>query len=120
MVVQEATCTFDRSAFASREARRFVQSTMFKWGWRTALEDVQLVVGALVNNAVRHTPSGQIELRVCVRLRGARLRIEVTDGDPANRTTVVVKLGADRGNGLRIVDAVATSRRSTPKSAQRS
>jgi anti-sigma regulatory factor (Ser/Thr protein kinase) len=117
-LMSQAGRQFDRSPFAPLEARRFVQSTMFKWGWRTALTDVQLVVAELINNAMLHTQTEQISLRL--RLRGSRLRIEVTDGDPGNLATVLIDLGSDYGNGLRIVDAVATSWDARPTAPRRS
>jgi anti-sigma regulatory factor (Ser/Thr protein kinase) len=115
--MSEAGRRFDRSAFAPLEARRFVRSTMFKWGRRTSLSDVELVVGELVNNAVIHTQSKQVLLRL--QLRRSRLRVEVTDGDPGNLATVLFDLDADHGYGLRIVDAVATSWGCTPDGASK-
>jgi anti-sigma regulatory factor (Ser/Thr protein kinase) len=110
--MSEASRRFEGSPLALLEARRFVRATMLQWGRRVSLKDVEVIVAELVNNAIDHTQSEQITLRL--QLRHSRLRIEVTDSDPDHLARMRFELGVDHGNGLRIVDAVATSWGCTP------
>ena len=80
-------------------------ATLFNWGRRTALPDVQVLASELVTNAVLHA-AGDIELRL--KLSDNHLRIEVTD--PVNDCLPVLHPRpprAEGGYGLHIVNAIA-------------
>jgi anti-sigma regulatory factor (Ser/Thr protein kinase) len=75
---------------------------------RTARDQIALVVSELVTNAVRHTGASDIPLRLQIRLRSGRARIEVRDGgagfDAPSTEPDPLQVG---GQGLMIVAALS-------------
>jgi anti-sigma regulatory factor (Ser/Thr protein kinase) len=97
----------DASSDAPGEARTFVMATLFNWGRRTAIPEVQVVASELVTNAVMHA-GGEIEMRL--QLHNDLLRIEVTDA--ARDSVPELQPGSPRETGrygLHIVEAFAQS-----------
>ncbi|WP_309052181.1 ATP-binding protein [Streptomyces sp.] len=96
-----------RTASVAR-ARRLAEERLILWGCGPEIRDtVALIVSELVTNAVVHTASGHV---VCELREGEEtLRIAVRDeGGPAGPR--IRDCGAEeRGRGLLIVDALATS-----------
>jgi hypothetical protein len=69
--------------------------------------DAELVATELITNAIEHG-RGAHAVRVTVDPSGT-VRVEVDDDDPAGLLTVGrSRLGEFRGNGLAVVDALAT------------
>lgn len=74
------------------------------------LDELVTVVSEIVGNAVTHTRSGGEGGRVTVTLMacGGAYRLEVADdGAGGARPYVEPETGAERGRGMRIVDALA-------------
>ncbi|GAA4693835.1 hypothetical protein GCM10023215_34190 [Pseudonocardia yuanmonensis] len=67
-------------------------------------DDALLVASELASNAVDHARTA---FRVTVILDGRSLRLEVTDGSPAEPRLQVLDVHALRGRGLQIVDTLA-------------
>ncbi|MFD9502738.1 ATP-binding protein [Streptomyces sp. NPDC060035] len=98
-----------------QRARVFVRDALEQWGLRSFADDVALVAGELVSNAVCHAlpPSGEFAVRSTAWLGLARqdstLVCAVNDPSP----TVPVLRNADdsleRGRGLRIINALSSS-----------
>ena len=90
---------------APRAARVFLSDACLDWGVAELYEDVALVAGELVTNAVLHAASTS-GLRIGLDHRG--LWLEVRDyrrgNGPRPRPRIV---GGDGGRGLHVVDAVA-------------
>jgi anti-sigma regulatory factor (Ser/Thr protein kinase) len=88
-------------------ARRLVRTRLGQLVATPTLEDVLLVVSELVTNAVRHG-RGNIELRIA--FDGERVRGDVGDeGGGFTRRARPRPAGAVGGNGLRIVEQLATT-----------
>lgn len=83
-------------------ARAFTRATLTGWGYRGSVDDVVLVVGELVTNAVVH--GGRTR---SVRLVGSsrRARIEVADDSP--ELPIFREPGLDGGWGLRLVERIS-------------
>ena len=86
-------------------ARRFVTSRAAAWP-ADLLDLVVLLASELVTNAVLHG-RGPVELRLSDD--GLRVRVEISDGDPAPLPTTGRRPSSDRpsGRGLLIVDDLA-------------
>ncbi|MFC6886511.1 MULTISPECIES: ATP-binding protein [Actinomadura] len=74
----ELDISFDAVSSASGEVRHKIQSTVTEWGFPRDVDDVSLVAGELVANAVQSAPGGEIRVRLA-RESGAVL-LEVWDG----------------------------------------
>jgi anti-sigma regulatory factor (Ser/Thr protein kinase) len=77
-------------------------------------EDLTLVLSELATNAIRHTRSGLDGGTFAVRLvvHPDRVRVEVRDNGPRGHRLPIRRdaaLNAERGRGLAIVDAFATT-----------
>ncbi|MFG1810820.1 ATP-binding protein [Streptomyces sp. NPDC049040] len=88
---------------ARREVARIVRE------WRVPLveeqlEDLQLLSGEVIANAIRHT---QAACSVKVRWTGVRVRVEVTDSSPVRPKPRSSSPDAEDGRGLVLVDALA-------------
>ncbi|QKW10149.1 SpoIIE family protein phosphatase [Streptomyces sp. NA04227] len=97
-------------------ARRAVREQLAAWGLSTLSESAELMVGELVANAVVHSPSGSLELRL---VRSGTLLCEVEDDDHTLPTLLNAGPADEFGRGLRVVSTLArqwgTSRTSTGK-----
>lgn len=103
-----ATLELPADLLAPAEARSVVRSLLEQWGYRHLVDDATLVVSELVANAVEHAEPTSVV--VANRGEGV-LRIEVRDqGDGgADPVAGVVPNTAERGRGLMIVSALASS-----------
>ncbi|MEU5170388.1 ATP-binding protein [Streptomyces mutomycini] len=98
-----------------RKARAFVRDALERWDLRSGADDVALVAGELMSNAVCHG------LRPTARQTGrwaARLGLACQEGtlvcavnDPSPDVPVMRRADEflERGRGLRIVDALSSS-----------
>ncbi|OXM61187.1 ATP-binding protein [Amycolatopsis vastitatis] len=92
------------SPLASGVARRFVGEVCAEWAVPGYVEDAQLVVTELVENAVRHTGSSP---RLRLELRRGVFSVAVSDDDP-RPAVLLERLGvAEPGLGLRLVAQTA-------------
>lgn len=101
-----ATLELPPDLLAPAEARAVVRDLLEQWGYRDLIDDATLVVSELVANAVEHAEPASVV--VANRGEGV-LRIEVRDqgdGDPVERPQ---SGSAERGRGLMIVSALASS-----------
>lgn len=89
-------------------ARRAVARIVQEWRvplTEERLEDLQLLSGEVIANAVCHT---QAACSVKVRWTGVRVRVEVTDSSPVRPKPRNSSPDAEDGRGLVLVDALAT------------
>jgi anti-sigma regulatory factor (Ser/Thr protein kinase) len=87
-------------------ARRFVRSTLGRWGLANEADHLELAVSELVTNALLH---GAGEIDVTVELHGDRVRLTVGDegfGPEPIRFREPSSTG-DGGWGLRLVDGLS-------------
>ncbi|MFC5906725.1 ATP-binding protein [Streptacidiphilus monticola] len=90
---------------SAQRSRRLVRSALESWGLGGQGEVVELLVGELVANAVRHAGGDDIGLRA---LRGqGRVRVEVRDLSRVLPCLIMGDVEDDNGRGLRIVDKLA-------------
>lgn len=90
------------------EARQRVVAVLGEWGAaQTVRDDAELVVSELFTNAVRHTDSEKVNCELT--LRGARLRVEVTDQGHGAGTPKEQPRSTEResGRGLLLVGALS-------------
>jgi len=87
-----------------RDARRFVCETLAEWE-AAPPQDAALMTTELVSNAMLHA-GGDVAVRV--RRDGARALVEVHDKSPERPQVQPVDPHRSGGNGLRIVDALAS------------
>jgi anti-sigma regulatory factor (Ser/Thr protein kinase) len=71
---------------------------------REVTETALLLVSELATNAIRH---GRPPVRLSLRLNAGRLRVEVSDGSPAEPRLVGSAAAQAGGRGLQIVQALA-------------
>ncbi|MFF0450847.1 SpoIIE family protein phosphatase [Streptomyces sp. NPDC004609] len=85
-------------------ARRLVAGQLRRWGLAAVGPTVELLVGEVVANAVRHAGGDRAELRL---VRSGTLLCEVSDDD--HTLPVLLDCGPDdeRGRGLRVVGSLA-------------
>ena len=97
-------------------ARAVVREQLHDWGLARLVNSAELMVSELVTNAVRHSHSRPVELRL---VRGDTLLCEVDDDDHDLPTLLNAGPGDDVGRGLRVVSTLArewgTSRTSAGK-----
>ncbi|WP_369274367.1 SpoIIE family protein phosphatase [Streptomyces sp. R11] len=98
-------------------ARAVVREQLYDWGLSRRLADsAELLVSELVTNAVRHSHSRPVELRL---VRGETLLCEVDDDDHDLPTLLNAGPDDETGRGLRVVSVLArewgTSRTSAGK-----
>lgn len=101
-----ATLELPADLLAPGEARAVVRELLEQWGYRDLVHDATLVVSELVANAVEHADAASV---VMVNRGEGGLRIEVRDqgaGIPAEQRGGGT---AERGRGLMIVSALASS-----------
>lgn len=80
-------------------------------GWRLGLsqdrlDDIRLLTSEVVTNALRHTSGA---CTVCVRWTGTKVRVEVTDRDPALPQPANGGLYEESGKGLTLVAALSVA-----------
>jgi hypothetical protein len=112
--VRLAVCDLRHDPFAARTARRFTTSTLDAWGLALLLDDVELVMGELVINALRHglreqsgtTPPRQ-PVRIVLALTHESLLCVVTDPSENRPAPRDVDFGAEGGRGLQVVEGLS-------------
>lgn len=88
-------------------ARRQVLSAVRGWGLRLSsdrLDDLRLLTSELVTNVIEHTHA---TCAVGVQWTGTRVRVEVTDPDPALPQVVEPTAENESGRGLTLVAALS-------------
>ncbi|BBC31713.1 Stage II sporulation protein E [Streptomyces graminofaciens] len=85
-------------------ARAAVREQVHSWGLGSLADTTELLVGELVTNAVRHTHSRRIELRL---VRGDTLLCEVDDDDHTLPSLLSTGPTDEFGRGLRVVSTLA-------------
>ncbi|MCD9140796.1 SpoIIE family protein phosphatase [Streptomyces albireticuli] len=85
-------------------ARRLVAERLRAWGLAEAVETATVLVSEIVTNAVRHTASRHLGLRL---VRTDTLLCEVTDEDHTLPALLGSDLGDEFGRGLRVVGGLA-------------
>lgn len=97
-------------------ARAVVREQLHDWGLSRLADSAELLVSELVTNAVRHSHSRPVELRL---VRGETLLCEVDDDDHDLPTLLNAGPDDETGRGLRVVSVLArewgTSRTSAGK-----
>ncbi|MHA4816530.1 ATP-binding protein [Streptomyces aculeolatus] len=95
---------FPRSDRSVGKARDFVAALV---GTDDRADDIRLCVSELATNALVHgTPRGR-EFRVYVTVEDGSVRVEVHDASGTRPYLCAPDDTADRGRGLRLVDALA-------------
>ncbi|MER6081452.1 SpoIIE family protein phosphatase [Streptomyces sp. NPDC001833] len=87
-----------------RRARAVVREQLHDWGLARLADPAELMVSELVTNAVRHSHSRPVLLRL---IRGETLLCEVDDDDHTLPTLLGTDPGAEAGRGLRVVATLA-------------
>ncbi|MGY5059714.1 ATP-binding SpoIIE family protein phosphatase [Streptomyces sp. 900105755] len=87
-----------------RRARAVVREQLHDWGLARLADPAELMVSELVTNAVRHSHSRPVQLRL---IRGETLLCEVDDDDHTLPTLLGVDPAAETGRGLRVVSTLA-------------
>ncbi|MER6224158.1 SpoIIE family protein phosphatase [Streptomyces sp900105755] len=87
-----------------RRARAVVREQLHDWGLARLADPAELMVSELVTNAVRHSHSRPVQLRL---IRGETLLCEVDDDDHTLPTLLGVDTAAETGRGLRVVSTLA-------------
>ena len=107
MESDRATLELPPDLLAPSEARAGVRRLLERWGHRHLIDDAALVVSELVANAVEHAEPSS----VVVEGRSGGVRIEVSDkgGGVADPVALPESRSAERGRGLMIVSALASS-----------
>ncbi|MFD3500574.1 SpoIIE family protein phosphatase [Streptomyces sp. NPDC058676] len=85
-------------------ARAVVREQLHDWGLRQLAGPTELMVSELVTNAVRHSHSRPVDLRL---VRGDTLLCEVDDDDHELPTLLSAGPGDEAGRGLRVVSTLA-------------
>jgi anti-sigma regulatory factor (Ser/Thr protein kinase) len=97
-------------------ARAVVREQLHVWGLNSLVDNTELMVSELVTNAVRHSHSRPIELRL---VRGDTLLCEVDDDDHTLPTLLSARRLDEFGRGMLVVSTLArewgTSRTSSGK-----
>ncbi|MEU2423602.1 SpoIIE family protein phosphatase [Streptomyces sp. NPDC007851] len=84
--------------------RAAVREQLHDWGLGRLADPAELMVSELVTNAVRHSHSRPVLLRL---VRGETLLCEVEDDDHTLPTLLSARPDADAGRGLRVVSTLA-------------
>ncbi|MGC0328642.1 serine phosphatase RsbU (regulator of sigma subunit)/anti-sigma regulatory factor (Ser/Thr protein kinase) [Streptomyces sp. SAI-170] len=85
-------------------ARAVVREQLHDWGLARLADTAELLVSELVTNAVQHSRTRPVELRL---VRGDTLLCEVDDDDHELPTLLSAGPGDDTGRGLRVVSTLA-------------
>ncbi|MFD0888865.1 ATP-binding protein [Streptosporangium algeriense] len=92
-------------------ARRSVGAVLDSWGLTRVTDDVVLVTGELLANAITH---GEPPIRLSLWLGAGELCVRVTDHGPDRPRHLDLGVEAVHGRGLGIVDALADTSGVTP------
>lgn len=104
--IGQSTLSLDGTLTSARRARAFTAATLKGWGVTGIVDDAQLVVTELVNNAVMHA-HGKCELRISVT--PLSLRVEVSDHGAGTPDPLPQSLTRNHGRGLHLVDALTAA-----------
>jgi anti-sigma regulatory factor (Ser/Thr protein kinase) len=85
--------------------RRIAAARLRHWGLQSLTDDVMLIVSELLTNALLHSGTSEIRLRLTVE--EGFLRIAVSDGMPAGIAPGPADEKAESGRGLILVAALA-------------
>ncbi|MCX4553955.1 SpoIIE family protein phosphatase [Streptomyces sp. NBC_01500] len=85
-------------------ARQIVRDQLLDWSLPGAVESAELMVSELVTNAVKHSRTHRIGLRL---VRTAALLCEVSDDEPAPAALLDASDQDEFGRGLRVVSSLA-------------
>ena len=96
---------FDGKPTAVGAARRFVSSTLGRWGWDGVADDAAVVISELATNAVLHARS-PFHVSIDV-VAGDGVRIAVHDESPADASPRGYSITSATGRGLRMVETLA-------------
>lgn len=104
--IREAKAHLGEHLQTPRLARRFVKHALERWGLRSEVELVELLVSELVTNSIVH---GRSEVEVSVSLGNGVVRVAVFDSslDPPVRKVIQAEEGS--GRGLLMLDALSTA-----------
>ncbi|MFC6085978.1 ATP-binding protein [Sphaerisporangium aureirubrum] len=112
--VRLAVCDLRHDPYAARTARRFTTTTLDAWGLTLLLDDVELVMGELVINALRHglpeqgaTMPPRQPVRIVLALTRDSLLCVVTDPSEDRPAPREVDFAAEGGRGLRVVEGLS-------------
>ena len=100
------------SLTAPRQARATIRDAMARWGLAELAPDAELMASELVANAAEHSGGQQIGLAIRPHTEpGGRRGIlcQVTDATPAEPDVPSPRPDSERGRGLQIVAALATT-----------
>jgi anti-sigma regulatory factor (Ser/Thr protein kinase) len=100
------------TARAPRQARLTIRSVLQAWGLATLASDAELLTSELVTNAAEHAHGDPIGLTIRQHTGPAGQRgilCQITDTSPDLPHQPPTCPGSERGRGLRIVTALATS-----------
>jgi DNA-binding NarL/FixJ family response regulator len=89
-----------------RLARRFVNSALDRWGAKSEIELVELLVSELVTNSILHARS-DVEVSVTIAADVARVSVFDSSPDPPVRKTV--RPDGTTGRGLLMLDALSSA-----------
>ncbi|MFF8971152.1 SpoIIE family protein phosphatase [Streptomyces sp. NPDC014995] len=99
-----AEWTFPLDPLQAGRARAVVREQLHHWGLPRLAYSAELMAGELVTNAVRHSHSRPVTLRL---VRGETLLCEVDDDDHELPTLLNAGPGDEFGRGLRVVSTLA-------------
>ena len=99
--------TFLANPLAVRLSRALVNTSLAAWGYRSLVEDAELIVSELATNAVQARSTGISLIRVAIRITGTTARIAVFDASDDEPKVTDTDYVSDGGRGLFIVEAVS-------------
>lgn len=99
-----ATLRLRSEATSVRAARRFVASQLERWRWRGDHDPVVLLTSEVVSNGIAHAAS---PLTLTVTLDGDAVRVSLHDGSDRQPVVRPLRLDAERGRGLVLVEALS-------------
>jgi anti-sigma regulatory factor (Ser/Thr protein kinase) len=103
--------TLPATLTAPSQARATIRHALTAWGLAHLAEDAQTLASELVANAAEHGNGQPIDLVIQRHTAGGRTGIacQITDTDPALPVPAHTRPDAERGRGLAIVTALATT-----------
>ena len=100
------TIRLQRGCDVPRRARAWVREICATCGLDTLADDAELLVSELVTNVFRHAHT---DCLITAELGDHFLRVEVADEDARDIRPITKADGSERGRGLHIVAALATT-----------